>query len=416
MSGEITLVESFDLVKHFPIIGAEILTITYKTPYDDLPPVVLTFRTYKVSLQLEAAQRETQAVRIEFISPHAIRSMQSKISKSYKNLVISEMVDRIYTDYLASDVNQGISSTQTKAVEIPGKPSNVGIARDDGKMPLRTAHTTYDVRSYVIPYWTPLYTINWLCHRSRSKFNTSYCDYVFYENSDGHHFASLSILKDEPSKFLYTNYPIASRNQKGQRPIEFEMRNILGMTITNNMDRIKQQNLATFASTILTHDLTTKTFNAVNFDYDSTFNQVGSHLNKHRVLPAGQTDYAGSPMSVLKFYPNSTYTAAGMEKVSDPAETILYRQSLLSQMNSSNVTLECWGDTNVKVGQTIDFTTVSKQSPKNTDNYEDDYIKGKYLVTAIRHFVSAKAHKMTLTITKDSYAEPLPDFKNSELK
>ena len=33
MSGSITLIDSMNLIKHFPIIGAETLTIRYKTPY-----------------------------------------------------------------------------------------------------------------------------------------------------------------------------------------------------------------------------------------------------------------------------------------------------------------------------------------------------------------------------------------------
>lgn len=416
MSGEITLIESYDLVKHFPIIGAETLTISYKTPYDKTPPTVLKFRTYKVSLQLEAAQRNTQAIRIEFISPHAIKSMQTKISRSYKNRLISDIVTDIYREYLASDIDQAKFPEETRLVDIPGKPTDIELGNTDGKIPIKTVHITYDNRSYVIPYWTPLYTINWLCHRARAKTNSTHCDYVFFENSDGHHFVSLSELKTLPSSLEYTNYPIGSRNERGERPIEFEMRNVMGMTITNNSDRIKQQNLATFASTILTHDLTTKTFNSFNFEYDSTFNEVGSHLNKYRMLPQNKTDYGSSWMSVLKFYPNSTYTMAGLEKTADPSETILYRQSLLMQMNSFNVTIECWGDTNVKVGQTIDFTTPSKQSPKNTDKYEDDYVKGKYLITAIRHMVNEREHRMTMTITKDSFAEPLADFKNTELK
>lgn len=45
MSGSITIIDSMNTVKHFPIIGAETLSISYRTPYKGSPPVKLTFRT-----------------------------------------------------------------------------------------------------------------------------------------------------------------------------------------------------------------------------------------------------------------------------------------------------------------------------------------------------------------------------------
>jgi hypothetical protein len=194
-----------------------------------------------------------------------------------------------------------------------------------------------------------------------------------------------------------------------------EMRNVFSMVVEDITDKIKQQNLGTFASTILTHDLTTKTYTNFQFDYDTKYFNVGSHVETNPLLPFQKTDYSKSPLSTLKFYPNNTYTMDGLVRIADPEETVLYRQSLLTQMDSINVILECHGDTNVKVGQVINFDTFGKESTKQNDKYEDDYLKGRYLITAIRHVVTDRNHRMTMTISRDSFSEPVSDYKQASL-
>lgn len=421
MSGSITLVDSMNLVRHFPVIGAEELTIVYKTPFGNSPPVRLNFRTYKISVMVETQQQTTQMVRIEFISPHAIKSMQQKVSKSFRNMPISQMVESIFDEYLAREVQANPTETpypsmvQNTMQSFSGGVSSSLVTKQNQKELIRTIQETHDFRSYVIPYWNPLYAINWLCHRARAKSNPTYCDYLFYENSDGHHFVPLSELKNGTTQFTYTNYPPGFRDIHGDRMIESEMRNVFTATIKDAADKIKQQNTGMYASTMLTHDLTTKTFNTFSFDYDKSYDEVGSHVEGNRLLPARKTDYGNAIYSHLKYYPSTTYNMAGLEKTVDHEETVLYRQSLLSQINSTNLILECHGDTNVKVGQVIEYIAIAKESMKNNDKYEDDYLKGRYLVTAIRHVINDRSHRMTLTISRDSLAEPLADIKKPTL-
>ena len=439
MTGSITIIDSVNLVRHFPIIGAETLTITYytpPTPFKDTTTVRLKFRTYKISMYVETAQPATMLVKLEFISPHAIKSMQTKISKSYKNMPVSKMVEQIYKETLAQDVNDTPTNSAAKGAAIStslgssprlvapptgavmgGLANSTSVSEStDGKIPLARLQETADTRSYVIPYWNPLYAINWLAQRARAKVNPTYCDYVFFENSDGHHFMSLSQLKEAPAAFVYTNYPKGLRSEAGDRMYEYEMRNVLSMTIEDYTDKIKQQNLGVFASSIITHDLTTKTFNSYMFNYDRNYADVGKHIEKNPIIPVNKTDYSTAFMSAFKYYPTSTFTMTGLERISDPDEIVLYRQSLLNQLGSVNLLLECHGDTNVKVGQIIELKTIAKESTKTATKFDDDYIKGRYMVTAIRHVVNDRSHRMTLTISKDSFAEPIAEIKKDEFK
>ena len=436
MSGSITLIDSMNMAKNFSIIGAETLTITYRTPLRGNSPVRLVFRTYKISVLTEIAQESAQMIRIEFVSHQAIKSMQSKISKSYVHMPVSKMVSSIFDEYLAIDgeENSGLLSAAGKGAAVGalvGSPipivgtiagalvgGAVGLVSEafsDAKVSLASVADTYDTRSYVIPYWTPLYAINWLAHQARAKNDTSMCDYVLFQNSRGHHFVPISALKKAAPSFTYTNYPDGFRSNDGLRMMESELRNIQSYVVEDMTDKIKQQCLGMLASAILTHDMTTKSWASTQFKYDKSFMNDGTHLEKNPLLPRGKVDYTDAVESHIRFYPNTTYTMSGLVQVSDPDETILVRQSLLNQINSINLIMNCYGDTNVMVGQVIDFKTISKESTKNKDNYEDDYLKGRYLITAIKHVVTDREHTMTITASRDSFAEPIADYKKAQL-
>lgn len=438
MSGSITLIDSMNIVKNFPIIGAETLTIIYRTPMGGGQPVKLVFRTYKISVLTETAQESAQMVRIEFVATQAIKSMQSKVSKSYRNMPVSKMVANIFDEYLAVDngENNGLISAAAGGAAAGGLIGSmiplpiagsvagaivggaVGLVRealDDDKIHLKTVTETFDTRSYVIPYWSPLYAINWLAHRARAKADTSMCDYVLFQNSDGHHFVPLSGLKTADAAFTYTNYPDGFRSEDGSRMLESELRNIHSLVVEDMTDKIKQQNLGMLASAIMTHDMTTKTWSTSQFKYDKSFMNDAAHLEKNPLIPIQKVDYTDSVESHTRFYPKSSYSMAGIAQVHDPEETVLLRQSLLNQMNSINLIVSCHGDTNVKVGQVINFRTIAKEATKKQDNYEDDYLKGRYLVTTVKHLVTDREHTMTMTLSRDSFAEPIADYKKAEL-
>lgn len=437
MSGSITLIDSMNIVKNFPIIGAETLTIIYRSPMGGGKPIKLVFRTYKISVLTETAQEATQMVRVEFVATQAIKSMQTKVSKSYRNMTVSKMAKNIFDEFLAVDngENNGLISALAGGAAVGGLVGGavlplvgsvagaivggaIGLARevlDDDKIHLTTITETFDNRSYVIPYWSPLYAINWLAHRARAKSDTSMCDYVLFQNSDGHHFMPLSALKTADPSFTYTNYPDGFRSDDGSRMLESELRNIHSMVIEDMTDKIKQQNLGMLASAVMTHDMTTKTWGTTQFKYDKSFMNDAAHLEKNPLVPMEKIDYTDAVESHIRFYPKSSYSMAGLIQVHDPDETVLIRQSLLNQLNSINLIISCYGDTNVKVGQVIDFKTISKEATKKQDNYEDDYLKGRYLVTTIKHMVTDREHTMTMTLSRDSFAEPIADYKKADL-
>lgn len=437
MSGSLTIIDSLNLVKNFPIIGAEVLTVSYRTPIYGASPRKLVFRTFKISLIAETAQETAQLVRIEFVSHNAIKNMQTKVSKSFSGMPISKMVENIYDEYLAKDrsedmgslnssIDTGIMSSNLTTAQgnlqtslTLERVSGSDIPRDTNspeKYPITTIVETFDKRSYVIPYFSPFEAINWLCSRARATSNTTMCDYVFFENSKGHHFVPLSYLKQMPAKCTYTKIPKGIRSENDNRALEFEMRNVLSASINDMTDKIKEQVGGMLASSMITHDMTTKTWNSFQYRYDPQFKSSGAHLEKNPLIPEYKVDYTAAVEACTQVLPKTTYTMPGIVSNNDPEEISLLRRSLLLQTTAINITLECWGDTNMRVGNVIEYSPISKESTKKLDSYEDDYLKGRYLVTAIRHQVTDREHRMTMTISKDSFAEPLASKKKETLK
>lgn len=433
MSGHIIIIDSMNMAKNFPIIGDEMLVLTYRTPEfgngtDEHKPVTYIFKTYKVSVYApETAKESTEYIRIEFMSPQGLSSMKKKVSKSYKDMPVSNMVRSIYEEYLASD-NKDYSSVWAGLamggiLPLPGIKSAVGSAAGAGyayasrndKIPMKTLVDTFDKRTYIIPYWNPFYAINWLCHRSRAAQNTNMCDYVFYENADGFHFTPISLLKSQFRKYAYTNLTPGFRSVTGERMLVSEMRNFISVKIDTPMDNAKMQTLGMFSSSVMTFDATTKKWKRSFYEYGDNFNQT-PHLNVNPLVSLGKTSFSNSPLSHYKFYPDSSFVFKNSQSANDPDEIVLLRQSLLNQTNCLNLVAEAYGDSNLRVGQVIRYNAISKDFSKNSQTFEDDYVKGNYLITAIRHDITNLEHKMVLTLSKDSYVEPLADKKKSQLK
>lgn len=433
MSGSITIIDSLNIVKNFPIVGGEVITVSFRTPGYGQTPRRHVFRTFKISLLTDTAQDTTQIVKVEFASHSAIKNMQTKVSKSYSGMPVSQMVKNIYEEYLAKDMqeqNGSLNSLMDTAINtavLKGNMDNMISINRDGAgnktenntsniVQVKNLMETFDKRSYVIPYTTPFEAINWLCSRARAAADTTLCDYVFFENAEGHHFVPISILKQQSPRCVYTKIPKGFRNDEGQRQFEGEMRNILSVRIDNTVDRLREQADGMMASSMIVHDMTTKTWNSFQYSYDSSFQNEGRHLEKNPLLPNSKLDYTTAVEACNFVCPKSTYTVSGIVSNHEPEETELLRRSLMTQIQAINLTVECYGDSTLKAGDVIEYNPISKEATKMLDSFEDDYFKGKYLVTAIRHLITDREYYMTMTISRDSYAEPLANKKQEKLK
>lgn len=380
LSGSLVFVDSMNLISNTPIIGDEDLYITFSTPGVDWQPRRVRFKVFKISSFVRGTGSTTVVVRLEFVSHLAELSARTKLNRVFRRMSFQEMVWAVYSDMKNQD---------PKLPEIRGMP-------------------TYGQSTVIIPNWSPLYAINWFGHRSVSMDNQQIADYLFYETLDGANFFALSKLKEFAPVAKYKSASSGFRTESGERMIESELRNITSYAVRDMGDKLRETKLGMYASNMLVHETTTKSYYTTKFSYRNSFGDT-PHMNKGRMIPYDsivQDKYVAQ----LKYYDKSQFMFGGVDDTSyiDRSQN---RQSQLNQMNALTMTIDVYGDTTLRVGNMIVLEFFSQEYTKNKDDFLDPYLSGKYMITAIMHNVVEGIHTMRVTICRDSYNEPLPDKK-----
>jgi hypothetical protein len=92
------------------------------------------------------------------------------------------------------------------------------------------------------------------------------------------------------------------------------------------------------------------------------------------------------------------------------------RVGQLALANYTRIKITIPGDPNLTVGRAVNFSTYEIKPSTYTDTGSspgrkpDPFYSGKYLVTAVRHIVSAKGYITIVEMCKDSVSIPYPPF------
>ena len=153
MTADLTLLDSGNIKKVLPIVGQEeTVSIEYETPGAE--SMSLEFVTYGMPQRVVNNTGRKQMYTMKLISREAYQDLQVKFSKSYTGSV-TDTIKKIYDEKLK--INKELK------VEIDSEPQE---------------------KKYIIPYWSPLQSINWLVQRAIPSDNPEACNYVFYEAID----------------------------------------------------------------------------------------------------------------------------------------------------------------------------------------------------------------------------------------
>ena len=217
LSGHIDIVDSYGLIyptasentenKFFQIRGEEYLHIEYNdfNTFDDDGAIKKeTYFIYAIEeIDKLSGNKETALqYRLYFTSAQKIFSDTKRISKAYRNMTISEMVNAIYEEYYLNLTNDltpkqdklgNILSIHNKEIEI--EPTNAKF-------------------TIVIPSMTPEEAISFLGRRAYSEKNSS-SFFVFFEGRDKFYFCTTEYLIEknrlnlieEANRFVYADGP-----------------------------------------------------------------------------------------------------------------------------------------------------------------------------------------------------------------
>jgi len=372
MSGFILMQDSLDLLNILPMTGEELLFVDLQTPTLK-QQITKTFYIYKMSA-LSTDKRKSTYI-LHFCSLELINSLNTKISKSFKNN-ISDTITTILKD------EKFLGSQKTFVCE---KTSN-----------------SYNV---VVPYWTPLQTINWLSTKSLNNKNTS--NFLFFENNKEFRYSSIDLMVAANPTREYINSDVNSHTITDDNEKKYSIVELIEMPIT--YDYIRNLSAGMYGGILYTYDLTTKNIKKSTYDYIDRFDLV-NHTNKAplRTNSLFRNTSASLNFSLQNNYLNGSFNS---QKIHD---TLLQRSSLLEQISAFRINIRVYGRTDIKAGQTITYKTpktaeiVKKEI--NTDA-DSEYFSGKYLITAIKHSITNGQHKMDMEIVSDSFVTNISNNK-----
>lgn len=341
----------------------------------------------------------SQTYELHFVSEEAVLDRNMRISKSFKDKTIDTIVETILKDF--------------------GTGSSYEIEK------------TTNITNVVIPNWNPLYTINWLSSRSiSSSYNTS--TFFFYQTlyNDGEipeerrsynrinysteftskfWFISLDdMLAYDPKKTIFFrpgNIPDTINNDSINNS---EYSNAFNYSIVNSFNTIENNATGLFNNTLITHDITTKTWKKIPFNYEKEYDKF-QHLGLSKI-------YSGMKNISNKRFDDQTYRESKIlmnslgtyENPNHLDRISSSRMSRLSSLAYFRIKIVVPGDGSLESGDVIHFNLPSPESAG--ENKFDKYYNGKYLITAIRHVITRQSYNMTIECSKESLEK---DIKNN---
>jgi len=374
--GEILIRDTLNLSETIPIVGNERVEITYRTTGNSYEPV--TIRGY-ITAPLGKARADgekTEVYKLQFVTEtnflNRFLTVESALSGT-----ITDMASRILTDNFKSRLDVNIKTTQQ--------------------------------RKYVIPRWTPLFTISWLATRAFS--DSKYSFYSFYEDVDGFHFKE---VLDETQKKPKITFRVEPMNAGNLSDVDLYMSRVLSYSITSYFDRLDEFQGGMYSGLLNTHDITTKKFEQGEFDYtDYTSNSGWKSLNGNPLRAANQMSelytQKGKPANRV-FVPLQTLKDEGIKDNDQYGKYSLSKRSIEKQFTAMRMTIIVPGNSSLRLMDTVGFEIPKiGYMDESTTDYLDPFLSGKYMIMSLKHVLNRKdGYKTTIEMSKDSLIRQMP--------
>jgi hypothetical protein len=428
VSGNLLINDSSSYQNLYSWCGNEYLILSFNRPGNP-NPIRKVLRIYSISNR-ELTNNNNENYVLNFCSEELLINQGIRISKSYKNFRISDIVKDIAFKYLKIDPN-----------EFP----DTHIERTFGN---------YDI---VIPNLKPLQAINWLCSLAISdslpKNRESGATYMFWQTREGYFFRSILGILNNVGKSSEDFYPgLAGTgvywygtknanldtiigNKDKSKSILDDRQQIISYKSLNSFDSLDNIRKGVFCNKVITLDYVTRTYRDSSFDYKKYFdeylktniqnykgqyNSVSMLSNFQDRLGKTQNQYSDTILKITptnSSQPTNKFVSENQGAVKDLnlEYTIPYRTAQLGLLSLNRFKLVIPGDPNISVGKIIKIKI--PQMLLDADKaiqFMDRFGSGLYLVTSVRHIINQNNDfKTVIEIRKDSYESDTTNINSS---
>lgn len=411
LTGDISFVDTNNLITNAPIIGQEKLKLKLITPmanesegrkvsidFTDTPLYI-----YKINSKIPVNDKTTTYT-LSFTTPEYIRNNRTRIQSSYEGEPSEEIIKEIIRDPELLDSKKEFFFEKTS-----NKFKVVGNSQ------------------------RPLDFIAGLSRRCLSRDYDFAPTYLFYETVKGLFFRTLDGMMDRKNprmvfREVTPNLMDEEDRSKGIDPSK-TINNILNYEVSSAIDTMQNMRKGMYGSKLFLLDLHNKHYDTFEYNYLDDFDEdvhvdkFNAYGSQNAPLASAANDDYGNRISD---YPEAAYFVQTIERdveggLMNPAfdgqfdytgtdEWLLERKGRMTALNSAlTLNLEVPGNTVLQAGDLIGVVLKNQHSSSSDP---DPYLTGRYLVTQLRHsFVRGDGqdrHTINLTCVRDTIKQPYP--------
>lgn len=371
--------------------GGELLVCSYRTKDDNAIWRSHCFVLYEATDRSAVSDKRTTYT----ISGASLESMNStlhKISKSYGGetpIKISDIISDIVGGYLYTADVIRLLDQYAKDAGIPGKLKKTNIIEQ-----------TAGAQKWVCPYVSPAEAIALLTDEADNSKNIPW--FTFYEDSAGFKFADVNTLSQKPAYTYFKYHPKNLGNENNDavdNTANLDSYKITSWRINQDTNLMDAMEDGLFKSKSINIDILRRTWR------ENTFYYQNGHTGFSKLNNITTVGYAGD-----KHEPSVSVitTRAGQEGDSyffdenvrprRKPEFVAARRSYKAHLTSQEIEIEVPGDTGLNVGQTVHIEIPVASGLVDQLGVPDKTIRGKYLITALRHSMEPKTGGKFITI------------------
>jgi hypothetical protein len=270
---------------------------------------------------------------------------------------------------------------------------------------------------FSFPYVNPVDAINHLASVSIDSTNKDICNFVFFENKDGFNFISITELIENPRKTH--KYKTSRLMEKSFLLFDEYFYDTIKVTPRKTGDKIIDTLDGVHGEYFADFDLLYKEYTPyINPSVNGSARYWGKryldyfpktkHLNRVPMLAPDNTLFK-YPLgrNRICFTSNALYAEKQQTVRGRPEEWKMYktheeeysfqRRSMMQQINAFTIEVTVPGNSDLTVGDIIDFDTVIYRTSD-----KDKYLTGKYIITAVNHLFTLDEYKSIMTLSRDS--------------
>lgn len=406
IAGNVFLLDAIDYPTMLPMIGEEKLAVRFTRGDaikksnaflgERLPGIEFEFPIFKLEgKNPEGGNRQKQTYTLHYCSELPFINLNKVVHKTYKGMKYSEMVKRIYDEYI---FEEGVST----------KPIIIEETENSG--------------DFYFSKISPIRAIQKIAARSISKDNNGFL-YVFYEGRDAYYFVTLqSLMRKQPTIRLSCEVRNVSKDSKGgflkDRDVESGLYNVEKYRRDNVFDVLNSALSGEGTASLLTIDPLVRRYYYNEFDLRGEDGTGEEYWNKFPKL-GDKKPWTEKNKMFISTKRNLTFMITDRESTTDeyfssgsseqptnvPEDYYLHKCSLIAQLEKNTITATLTGDPRVQVGTVVQFDVpeMSGLAGNKIPVMKDAWIQGKYLILAVAHHFTNEQYKMTLKMVRDGF-------------